>query len=109
MFGELGILREKANVGPVCAKILFGYDTLAKALDTHQVLGARALLARVRAESASYRMHDLLRDYARRQMAEIQNVDSTATDTKERIRKKHKAVMARGRQTCTGGSTSLWT
>src|SRR3546814_891509 len=76
MFGELGILREKANVGPVCAQILFGYDTLAKALDTLQVLGARALLARVSAESSSYRMHDLLRDYARRQLAEIPNVDS---------------------------------
>src|SRR3546814_14046200 len=103
MFGELGILREKANVWPVCAQILFGYDTLAKALDTLQVLGARALLARVSAESSSYRMHDLLRDYARRQLAEIPNVDSNDNDTQELIRNKHKDLLARCRQACAGG------
>src|SRR3546814_14656312 len=78
MFGELGILREKANVGPVCAQILFGYDPLAKALDTLQVLGARALPARVSAASTSYRMRALLRDYACRPLAEIPNAPHNA-------------------------------
>src|SRR3546814_4934110 len=51
-------------------------------------------------------MHDLLRDYARRQLAEIPNVDSNATDTQELIRNKHKAFLARCRQACAGGRWS---
>ncbi|MGE3675182.1 MAG: NB-ARC domain-containing protein [Polyangiaceae bacterium] len=103
-FDLLGILREHAPITAAAARLLFGVATADAATEALRTLATRALLTPIGKDSDRWRMHDLLRDYARRRVAGHVGDASPGSDGIELggITGAHGAFFGRCRDACSG-------
>jgi NB-ARC domain-containing protein/Cap4-like dsDNA endonuclease family protein len=104
-FDRLGLLREGAEITPTCARILLESNTDREAIDTLRLLAIRALLAEPSSRS-TFRMHDLLRDYARRRLAADGEPGPGVVFAASRIRTENVRFLDRCKEVCSAGRWS---